>query len=103
MPMGRNIIPGLGARIRHARSERGWSAGQLATRSGCTYQTVWNAETENSTPTAHSLRLLAIALHVSTDWLLGMPADLPNGIVDCDPELRLLLERVAKRVEEIQA
>lgn len=61
----------MGARIRAARLERGWTQAVLARRLGRSERSVGDWERERL-PDTLSLRALAVALEVSADWLLGL-------------------------------
>lgn len=63
----------LGAALKAAREERGWSVVQLARRAGVSRQYVYSVEAGDSTPGLGILRQLAEALGV--DWIEFVPAD----------------------------
>lgn len=57
-------------RVRDLRESRGWTREKLAARSGVSYPTLARLE-GGQTPSLHSLVLLADALNVSLDELVG--------------------------------
>ena len=62
----------LGARIASVRALRKMRQSDLATAVGASTQTVSNWETGQRVPRADMLRELCIALHCSSDYLLGL-------------------------------
>lgn len=58
-------------RLRAAREYRGLNQGELATRAGMQPSAISHFETGTRKPSFDNLRILADALDVSTDYLLG--------------------------------
>ena len=64
---------GLGERIRYLRKENRLTQEQLAKRICTTKNNVSRYEREYSAPNYDTLRLLAIELHTTVDYLVGVP------------------------------
>lgn len=62
----------VGDRIKQLRLKRGLSQTQLAHLSNLPQTTVSNIETLGTDPKSHTLKQIALALHVSTDFLIGL-------------------------------
>jgi transcriptional regulator with XRE-family HTH domain len=62
-------------RLRHARDLRGWSQGDLAERAAMPASSVAHFEAGSRKPSFDTLRRLANALEVTTDYLLGRVDD----------------------------
>lgn len=62
-------------RLKAARDLRKWSQGDLATRSGIPPSSVAHFESGSRKPSFDTLRRLANALEVTTDYLLGRVDD----------------------------
>jgi transcriptional regulator with XRE-family HTH domain len=74
----------LGDRIRQRRERLGWSQGELAQATHMPQTLISRLERGvNKNPGADVLKRLAVALHVSIDWLVGMYDEAP------DPSCRL--------------
>lgn len=84
----------FGERLKQLRHERGWSQSQLAKAVGLTKQAISSYEINNITPSFDRLTLLADALHVSTDYLMGKSAerDIVGGGEDIYAELSHVLD-----------
>ena len=84
-------------RLRQWRRKRSFTQEELARRAEVPTISVSHFETGHRFPNAESLRRLADALGVSTDYLLGRVKN-PVGkdIVASDPEIVLLLRRFQK-------
>ena len=79
-------VPGLGARLREARSVCRLTQAAVAGRIGVSDVTVRQWEADRQTPTVEKLERLAVLYEVSVDWLLGVD---PTSQVDIgDPALR---------------
>jgi transcriptional regulator with XRE-family HTH domain len=65
----------LAQRLRALRAHYDWSLQELAERSGVHYVTIHRAERGSTRITAPVVIALANALHVTTDYLLGVEAD----------------------------
>lgn len=75
-------------RLRTAREKlRGWSQSELGTRSGLPPSSIAHFENGSRKPSFDSLRQLANALEVTTDYLLGRVKD-PNVSEAADPLFR---------------
>lgn len=62
----------LGQRIRLVRIAQGWTQKALAQRAGITAPDLCQIEREHIEPRAFTLRCLAEALEVTSDYLLGL-------------------------------
>jgi transcriptional regulator with XRE-family HTH domain len=58
-------------RLKAARDLRGWSQSELGTRSGLPPSSIAHFESGSRKPSFDTLRRIAIALEVTTDYLLG--------------------------------
>jgi transcriptional regulator with XRE-family HTH domain len=65
-----------GGRIRHARKRLGWGQSALAKALGVTRQNITQIEYNQRQPRADRLRAIALVLHVSGDYLLGLSDDM---------------------------
>jgi transcriptional regulator with XRE-family HTH domain len=75
-------------RLKTAREQlRGWSQSELGTRSGLPPSSIAHFENGSRKPSFDSLRRLANALEVTTDYLLGRVDD-PNVSEAADPLFR---------------
>jgi transcriptional regulator with XRE-family HTH domain len=63
------------SRLRAARDLRGWSQSELAARAGMPPSSIAHFEAGSRKPSFDTLRRLAIALEVTTDYLLGRTDD----------------------------
>lgn len=70
--MGVDPMTGLPDRLRTARERAGLSLRELEVRSGIHYQSLHRYEAGLVEPSAGKVALLARALGVSADWLLGL-------------------------------
>lgn len=59
-------------RLQQAMIENGYNQKELAEKIGVSPSTISHLITERRGPSSYILRELAIALHVSADWLLGL-------------------------------
>ena len=62
----------VGKRIKKQRMEINYSQEQLAASTNCSYRCIQKWESGKTMPRAQMLCNLAKALHVSSDWLLGI-------------------------------
>ena len=62
-------------RLRQARELRGWSQGDIAERAGMPASSIAHFESGSRRPSFDSLRRLANALEISSDYLLGRVDD----------------------------
>lgn len=67
-------------RLRSARQKFGLTQAELAERIGITEKQVNRIELGHSVPNSDTLALIADALNVSTDWLLGRTDDSKSHI-----------------------
>lgn len=74
-------------RLRAARGTREWSQGDLAKRAGLPPSSIAHFETGSRKPSFETLRRLANALEVTTDYLLGRVED-PGLAESGDPLFR---------------
>lgn len=74
-------------RLRAARELRGMSQGELAAKSGLPPTSIAHFESGSRKPSFDNLRKLAIALTVTTDYLIGQ-ADSPEVSTSADPLYR---------------
>jgi len=64
---------GLAGRLRQARQHKGWSQVELSKRSKVHHMAISRLERgEKQDVTGATLRKLALALEVTSDWLLGL-------------------------------
>ncbi len=73
MPSSFDIM--VGERIKKQRMEINCSQEQLAADANCSYRCIQKWESGETMPRAQMLCNLAVALHVSADWLLGISKD----------------------------
>ncbi len=64
--------------IKELRKEKNLTQGELAKISGLTTSCISMIETGQREANAHTIRLLAVALNVSSDYLLGIEDDFGN-------------------------
>lgn len=74
-------------RLREARDLRGWNQGDLAAKAGMPASSIAHFESGSRKPSFDSLRRLANALEITTDYLLGR-ADEPDLAQAGDPLFR---------------
>ena len=74
-------------RLKSARTMRGWTQSELATRAGLPPSSIAHFEAGSRKPSFDTLRRLATALEVTTDYLLGR-ADDPALSHSADPIYR---------------
>lgn len=86
----------FGKRLRYRRKKIGLSQEDLARLLGVTYQCVQGWERKRTCPRTKSLPILAYALGVTTDWLLGVvPLEdrshntIPGHILDALQDVRM--------------
>lgn len=95
---------GIGEKIRHARQNAGMSQEKLADTIQVKRATLAAWEIGRNEPDAETIRNIAIACNVSTDWLHEMPVDftsmpddarrLAEKIADLSEHDRQILEKV---------
>ena len=74
LPDIERTVSAIGAKVAHARKERGWSLAQLAQRAGLSTAAVHKVEKSGMTPTIASLMKLAAALGKSVSYFVEEPA-----------------------------
>lgn len=74
--MAESVAHAFGSRLRRAREAQGWTQAELAERIGLATEAYGRLERGRSLPRADTLVHLAQALHISTDYLLGLEDDL---------------------------
>lgn len=82
-----------GDRLRKARERIHFSQEELAAAIGAQQQAILRWEKEEVDPKSATLKQLALALEVSTDYLLGL-SDVPGGtpeVEELTPQLRKLI------------
>ncbi len=91
----------LNQRIREARMARRMSQVELAEKVGVTKQSLSNWENDNIQPSIEMLTRLAVHLHVSTDYLLGLDdrlfIEVSNLSIEEMSHIQLLIEDLSKR------
>lgn len=83
----------VGDRIRIAREAASLTLEELAARIGVGFQQLWRYEKDKNEPTAATITKIAVALNVTTDYLLGLVDD-PTGAItegDLSPMERQLI------------
>lgn len=107
----KQVVSGVGERIKRCRLALGISKAQLASKAGLTRPAITYYENRNTIPTLQSLRKLADALGVSVDYLVGLekdpkhPGDLKVRLLFKDiDELNereiLLMEEMCDRIQK---
>ena len=73
----------VGERLKLLRKQKGWTQAKLAKRLNVEPSAVGKWEIYNATPSAETLKKIAIIFHVSTDYLLGLDqhAKLPANTI----------------------
>jgi transcriptional regulator with XRE-family HTH domain len=84
LPEIERTVSAIGAKVAHARSERGWSLAQLAQRAGLSAAAVHKVEKSGMTPTIASLMKIASALGKSVSYFVEEPATPDVSVVRCD-------------------
>jgi transcriptional regulator with XRE-family HTH domain len=74
LPHIERTVSAIGAKVAHARQERGWSLAQLAQRAGLSPAAVHKVEKSGMTPTIASLMKIASALGKSVSYFVEEPA-----------------------------
>ncbi len=90
-PYIKQVISGIGSRIRRCRLALGISKARLASKAGLTRPTITYYENRNVSPTLRSLKKLADALGVSVDYLVGLEKDPKHS---GDFKIRLLFKDI---------
>ncbi len=87
----------LAQRLRELRARFDWSLQELAARSGVHYVTIHRAEKGSTRITAPVVIALAKSLHVTTDYLLGMDAELQQSETETQRQEATLPKPTGKR------
>jgi transcriptional regulator with XRE-family HTH domain len=88
----------LAQRLRELRARYDWSLHELAARSGVHYITIHRAEKGSTRITAPVVIALAKSLQVTTDYLLGMDAEVtPHAPQEQDALARQPTKRPRRR------
>jgi transcriptional regulator with XRE-family HTH domain len=74
LPEIERTVSAIGAKVAHARKERGWSLAQLAQRAGISPAAVHKVEKSGMTPTIASLMKIAAALGKSVSYFVEEPS-----------------------------
>jgi transcriptional regulator with XRE-family HTH domain len=74
LPEIERTVSAIGAKVAHARKERGWSLAQLAQRAGVSPAAVHKVEKSGMTPTIASLMKIASALGKSVSYFVEEPS-----------------------------
>jgi transcriptional regulator with XRE-family HTH domain len=81
LPEIERTVSAIGAKVAHARKERGWSLAQLAQRAGISPAAVHKVEKSGMTPTIASLMKIASALGKSVSYFVEEPSTLDVSVV----------------------
>ena len=73
------VLKTIGARIRKAREDRGFSASDLARLTGVTPTAVWNWENNGTKPRPNALSAICKALGVSESYILSGNGPIAGG------------------------
>jgi len=92
MPRRKQPPTGFGKRLLELRKVRGLTQVELAELTGSTQRAISYYENEASFPPAAAVIVLAKALHVTTDELLGLEQR-ETGPLEADPQLRRMWKR----------
>jgi transcriptional regulator with XRE-family HTH domain len=84
LPEIERTVSAIGAKVAHARGERGWSLAQLAQRAGLSPAAVHKVEKSGMTPTIASLMKIAAALGKSVSYFVEEPATPDVSVVRCE-------------------
>lgn len=87
----------LGRRIARLRKERGYTQAELAATIGITQKLISDYELDKIRPYPEMVARFAVALHVTTDTLIGLQDS--NTQEDGQPKLKLM--RRLKKIEEL--
>lgn len=94
----------IGERIRQTRLTRGLTQEQLAERSSLGTRQIWRYENGQTTPDGDIVAKIAVALQVSSDFLLGLTDEMKFSILESDlsPKEHAIIEAV-RRGENYEA
>ena len=89
LPDIERTVSAIGAKVAHARKERGWSLAQLAQRAGLSTAAVHKVEKSGMTPTIASLMKVAAALGKSVAYFVDEPATPDVNVIRGDERARV--------------
>lgn len=90
----------FGERLRQLRKERNLTQQQLAELIGVKNGVISFYELGDRTPSPAVLRKLALALHVTSDYLLGIERSAMVDVTGLDEQDRLVVQMVVGRLRE---
>ena len=90
----------FGNRLRQLRKDRNLTQQQLATLIGVKNSVISFYEVGERMPSPDALRKLALALHVTTDYLLGIDRGATVDVTGLDEQDRLVVQMVISRLRE---
>ena len=90
----------FGNRLRQLRKDRNLTQQQLATLIGVKNSVISFYEVGERMPSPDALRKLALALHVTTDYLLGIERGTTVDVTGLDEQDRLVVQMVISRLRE---
>lgn len=90
----------FGERLRQLRKERNLTQQQLAELIGVKNGVISFYELGDRTPSPAVLRKLALALHVTSDYLLGIERSAMVDVTGLDEQDRLVVQMVVSRLRE---
>lgn len=100
MMVHKEFMLSLGNKIKKSRDLAGLTQEQLAEAIRVTRSSVAQYESGEKEPTVHHLADMAIALGVSTDYLLGIDEERTNTCVYMSPEARKALENFINEIKK---
>lgn len=90
----------FGNRLRHLRKDRSLTQQQLAELIGVKNSVISFYEVGERMPSPEALRKLAMALHTTTDYLLGIDRGATLDVSGLDEQDRLVVQMVIGRLRE---
>lgn len=90
----------FGNRLRQLRKDRNLTQQQLAALIGVKNSVISFYEVGERMPSPDALRKLALALHVTTDYLLGIERGTTVDVTGLDEQDRLLVQMLISRLRE---
>ena len=90
----------FGNRLRQLRKARNLTQQQLATLIGVKNSVISFYEVGERMPSPDVLRKLACALHITTDYLLGIERSAVQDVTGLDEQDRLVVQMVISRLRE---
>jgi transcriptional regulator with XRE-family HTH domain len=96
-------VNGIGQRIREARSKRGWSQNELASRAGVKQPTLQRIEAGlRQDPSIRTIAALAVALGMTIDALVDQAAPLTTPQSDASQIAFDAIEELTRHVAEVE-